>query len=59
LTAIAPLRSVSSHFVLKQIKSTTALPLDLSSDSPEPGANFTAGLRPARGVVVREAAMSG
>jgi Lrp/AsnC family transcriptional regulator len=30
LTAIVPLRSVSSHFVLQKIKSTTALPLGLT-----------------------------
>ena len=35
LTAIAPLRSVSSHFVLQQIKSTTALPLDLADREEE------------------------
>ena len=48
LTAIVPLRSVSSHFVLEQIKSTTALPLDLSNDSQESSANFTAAAHPAR-----------
>jgi hypothetical protein len=30
LTAIVPLRNVSSHFVLQNIKSTTALPLRFS-----------------------------
>jgi Lrp/AsnC family transcriptional regulator len=30
LTAIMPLRNVSSHFVLQKIKSTTALPLGLT-----------------------------
>ena len=30
LTAIVPLRSVASHFVLQKIKSTTALPLGLA-----------------------------
>lgn len=37
LTAIAPLRSVSSHFVLQQIKSTTALPLDLADPDQSEG----------------------
>lgn len=41
LTAIAPLRSVASHFVLQQIKSTTALPLDLA-DAESNGENFSA-----------------
>jgi Lrp/AsnC family transcriptional regulator len=31
LTAIMPLRNVSSHFVLQKIKSTTALPLGLTA----------------------------
>jgi Lrp/AsnC family transcriptional regulator len=35
LTAIVPLRSVSSHFVLQKIKSTTALPLGLSRAEEE------------------------
>ena len=35
LTTIAPLRSVSSHFVLQELKSTTALPLDLACDADE------------------------
>ncbi|MCW2283441.1 Lrp/AsnC family transcriptional regulator [Rhodoblastus acidophilus] len=34
LTAIMPLRSVTSRFELQQIKSTTALPLDLAPDAP-------------------------
>ena len=33
LTAIVPLRSVSSHFVLQNIKATTALPLHLSESA--------------------------
>jgi len=41
LTAIAPLRSVSSHFVLQQIKSTTALPLDLEQEDDEHEENLT------------------
>jgi Lrp/AsnC family transcriptional regulator len=32
LTAIMPLRSVTSHFELQKIKSTTALPLELAQD---------------------------
>src|SRR6266568_5604605 len=35
LTAIVPLRSVASHFVLQKIKSTTALPLGLASRHAE------------------------
>lgn len=49
LTAIAPLRSVSSHFVLQQIKSTTALPLDLS-EREEEAENFSSAAPAARGV---------
>lgn len=41
LAAIAPLRSVSSHFVLQQIKSTTALPLDLVDRQEEALGNFS------------------
>jgi Lrp/AsnC family transcriptional regulator len=41
LTAIAPLRSVSSHFVLQQIKSTTALPLDLAGHEEKGEQNFS------------------
>ena len=41
LPAIAPLRSVSSHFVLQQIKSTTALPLDLEQEDDEHEENLT------------------
>jgi Lrp/AsnC family transcriptional regulator len=54
LTAIAPLRSVSSHFVLEQIKSTTALPLNLVHDAGEADSHFSAAARPAR-TGVREA----
>jgi Lrp/AsnC family transcriptional regulator len=48
LTAIAPLRSVSSHFVLQQIKSTTALPLDLAVSDEEDEGNFKAAARSPR-----------
>jgi Lrp/AsnC family transcriptional regulator len=48
LTAIAPLRSVSSHFVLQQIKSTTALPLDLAEREEEREQAFGAALRARR-----------
>jgi Lrp/AsnC family transcriptional regulator len=48
LTAIAPLRSVSSHFVLQQIKSTTSLPLDLADREEEAEANFSASARAQR-----------
>jgi Lrp/AsnC family transcriptional regulator len=42
LTAIVPLRSVSSHFVLQKIKSTTALPLGLTrAEEDEGGRNFS------------------
>jgi Lrp/AsnC family transcriptional regulator len=51
LTAIAPLRSVSSHFVLQQIKSTTALPLDLADREGENDANFSAPARAPRDTV--------
>ena len=48
LTAIAPLRSVSSHFVLQQIKSTTSLPLDLADREEEAEAGFSASARAQR-----------
>jgi Lrp/AsnC family transcriptional regulator len=48
LTAIAPLRSVSSHFVLQQIKSTTALPLDLAVGEDEDEGRFKAAGRSPR-----------
>lgn len=48
LTAIAPLRSVSSHFVLQQIKSTTALPLDLADREEENEARARIAARPQR-----------
>jgi Lrp/AsnC family transcriptional regulator len=47
LTAIVPLRSVSSHFVLQKIKSTTALPLGLAHGEDEGGKNFSAPRAPA------------
>jgi Lrp/AsnC family transcriptional regulator len=46
LTAIVPLRSVASHFVLQKIKSTTALPLGLAlrgSEAPAPSVRIVAG----------------
>jgi Lrp/AsnC family transcriptional regulator len=48
LTAIAPLRGVSSHFVLQQIKSTTALPLDLASEAVEGDVNVRSAAPPPR-----------
>jgi Lrp/AsnC family transcriptional regulator len=48
LTAIAPLRSVASHFVLQQIKSTTALPLDLAISEEGDEGNFKAAVRAPR-----------
>ncbi len=48
LTAIAPLRSVSSHFVLQTIKSTTALPLGLTrAEESEGGRGFSSARAPA------------
>ena len=48
LTAIAPLRSVSSHFVLQQIKSTTALPIDLNDRQEDVQENFSSAARTRR-----------
>lgn len=48
LTAIAPLRSVTSHFVLQQIKSTTALPLDLAGHEEKGEQNFSDATRKRR-----------
>jgi len=48
LTAIVPLRSVASHFVLQEIKSTTALPLGLAlrgSETPAQLARIAAAAR--------------
>ncbi len=39
LTAIVPLRSVSAHFVLQQIKWTTALPLSIGCDGGDVAAS--------------------
>ncbi len=48
LTAIAPLRSVSSHFVLQTIKSTTGLPLRLTRAEGDEGAKgFSSASAPA------------
>jgi Lrp/AsnC family transcriptional regulator len=53
LTAIMPLRSVTSHFELQKIKSTTALPLDLAPGGDIPASesfrrpNPVVALRPA------------
>jgi Lrp/AsnC family transcriptional regulator len=53
LTAIAPLRSVSSHFVLQQIKSTTALPLHLG-DGQESARDFDGDARDFNGTARAE-----
>jgi Lrp/AsnC family transcriptional regulator len=57
LTSIAPLRSVSSHFVLQQIKSTTALPLDLGDREDEAGGNFSAAAPSRREADAKSAAL--
>jgi Lrp/AsnC family transcriptional regulator len=58
LTAIVPLRNVSSHFVLQNIKSTTALPLRLAEAAEggagaRKGASEKSGLRSSRVVALR------
>jgi len=45
LTAIVPLRSVASHFVLQKIKSTTALPLGLALRGSEAPVRIVAAAR--------------
>jgi Lrp/AsnC family transcriptional regulator len=53
LTAIVPLRSVSSHFVLQKIKSTTALPLNLTrAEEDNSSKGFSAERAPASPCVV-------
>ena len=57
LTAIMPLRSVSSYFELQKIKSTTALPLDLLDQDSSAAIGFedrhSVGDRPGRIVSLR------